>query len=101
MRIDNHPILDFKLGKRVTFFFNNEPLEGIEGEAVTSALHANGIKVLSHSLRLGRKRGLFCAIGKCASCLMRVNGQDNVRVCILPLAEGMQIEMQSGVGELK
>jgi predicted molibdopterin-dependent oxidoreductase YjgC len=101
MRIENHPILDFKKGKKVSFYFNGNKLTGYEGEAVVAALHANGIKVLSHSLKQKRARGIFCAIGKCASCMMRVNGKDNVRTCILPLEEGMRIESQPGKGELK
>jgi len=101
MRIKNHPVLDFKKGKKVTFYFNGKELSGYEGEAVVAALHANGIKVLSHSLRHKRPRGLYCAIGKCASCMMRVNGIDNVRTCILPLEQGMKIESQPGKGELK
>lgn len=101
MRIENHPILDFSSGETVKFIFNGRELTGKKGEAVTAALHANGIKILSHSIRHKRERGLFCAIGKCASCMMRVNGQDNVRICILPLEEGMVIESQKGKGELK
>lgn len=100
MRINVHPILEFNRGKRVKFFFNGKELEGFEGEAILAALHSNGIKVLSKSLKLKRARGIFCAIGKCSSCMMRVNGQDNVRTCITPLKEGMIIETQEGLGRL-
>lgn len=100
MRIEEHPVLEFKKGKKVRFFFNGKEMEGHEGEAVTAALHANGVKVLSHSLHRNRNRGLFCAIGKCAACIMRVNGKDNVRTCILPLEENMNIEVQQGMGKL-
>ncbi|WP_198469343.1 2Fe-2S iron-sulfur cluster-binding protein, partial [Acetomicrobium sp. S15 = DSM 107314] len=32
------------------------------------------------------------AIGKCSSCFMVVDGMPNVRTCITPLREGMQVE---------
>ncbi|MDD5090078.1 MAG: (2Fe-2S)-binding protein [Candidatus Wallbacteria bacterium] len=101
MRIDKHPVLHFEKGRKVQFYFDGRPMTGHEGEAVTAALHANGVMVLSHSLKRRHPRGLFCAIGKCASCMMRVDGQDNVRTCILPLREGMRIETQEGKGRLK
>lgn len=45
-----------------------------------------------------RPRGFFCAIGKCSSCFMVVDGVPNVRTCVTPLAEGMNIETQYGKG---
>jgi len=53
------------------------------------------------SVELGRPRGFFCAVGKCSSCFMVVNGVPNVRVCITPLKEGMRIQTQIGKGEIR
>jgi len=100
-RIENHPILKFKKGQRVKFTFDGRELEGYEGEPIAAALHAAGIKVLRRSIKLNRPRGFFCAIGKCSSCLMKVNGKVNVMVCITPLKEGTVVETQSGRGKLK
>ncbi|MTI95568.1 MAG: (2Fe-2S)-binding protein [Firmicutes bacterium] len=86
----------------VRFKFEGRELEGREGDTIAAALHANGIKVLSHSRRHHRPRGFFCAIGQCSSCLMEVNGEPNVRVCIVPLEEGMDVKLQPATGgELK
>ena len=101
MRIESHPILEFRKGRRVRFTFDGREFEGFEGEMVSSALIANGVKVLRHSKKLGRPRGFFCAIGRCSSCNMVVNGISDVRVCITPLREGMVIETQKGRGVLK
>ncbi|RLF47306.1 MAG: sarcosine oxidase subunit alpha [Thermoplasmata archaeon] len=92
MRIRNHPILDFEKKKEISFLYNGHKIKAFEGETIASALHAAGIKVLSHSIKLNRPRGFFCGIGKCSSCLMRVNGVPNIRTCITPVEEGMVVE---------
>ncbi len=95
MRVREHPILTFEKGKEITFYFNGIEMKGYEGETIASALLANGIKIFSHSTKYNRPRGFFCGIGKCSSCLMRVNGIPNVRTCITPLEEGMIVESNS------
>ena len=85
----------------VRFTFDGRELEGVEGEAIAAALHAAGVRVLSHSHGLDRPRGFYCAIGNCSSCLMVVNGEPNVRVCIEKLSAGMRVETQSGKGRLR
>ena len=94
MRIQNHPILHFAHGKAVTFTFEGKQMEGYSDEPIAAALAAAGIKVLSYSRKLRRPRGFFCAIGNCSSCLMKVNGIQNVRTCVTKLEEGMVIERQ-------
>ena len=67
MRITEHPVLDFRRGEKVTFFYNGKAVEGYESETVAAALHAAGVRALSHSHELGRPRGIFCAIGNCSA----------------------------------
>lgn len=100
MRITEHPILRFTIGREVEFWFDGRKISGYEGEPIAAALHAAGVRVLSRSERLDRPRGFFCAIGTCSSCIMRVDGQPNVRVCIERLREGMVVETQHGRGEI-
>ncbi len=94
LRIKEHPILDFTGREEVTFYFNGERVIGYSGDSIAAALHANGVKKLSDSLKLGRPRGFFCGIGKCSSCLMKVNGIPNIRTCIAPIEEGIRVETQ-------
>ncbi len=94
MRIQEHPILQFKHEKKVTFSFQGRELEGYSDEPIAAALVAAGIKVLSYSKKLKRPRGFFCAIGNCSSCLMKVNGIPNIRTCVTRLEEGMVVERQ-------
>ncbi len=100
LRISEHPVLDFGRGRLVRFFFEGEECWGREGEPVAAALHAAGIKVLRYSARLQRPRGFFCAIGNCSACLMDVDGESNVRTCLQPLREGMQVSRQRGKGDV-
>lgn len=98
MRIENHPILSFERGKKITFIYNGLTLEGYENETIAAALHASGIRALSHSHEKHRPRGFYCAIGNCSSCLMEVNGEPNVRVCVEMLKDGMVVKTQEGKG---
>lgn len=94
--IEKHPILQFIHGKKVKFTFEDEELEGYENEPIAAALHAAGVRVLSYSEKRKRPRGFFCAVGKCSSCLMEVDGRQNVMVCMEPLRAGMKVRRQKG-----
>lgn len=101
MRIENHPVLQFDRGEKVTFFYNGQEIEGYTTETIAAALHAAGIRRLGHSPELHRPRGLFCAIGNCSSCFMTVNGQPNVRICVTRVEAGMKVEEQDGKGKVQ
>lgn len=100
-RITEHPLLEFDRGREVRFHFDGRELVGFEGETIAAALHANGVRVLSHSPVLARPRGFFCAVGKCSSCLMVVDGRVNVRTCVVKLRSGMRVETQAGRGSVR
>ncbi len=99
MRIVEHPIKDFERGKKILFTFNQQEIEAYEGETIMAALHAAGIKALNKSKRHDRFRGLFCAIGKCSSCLMTVNGIQNIAICITKVEPNMVVESTLGGGQ--
>jgi len=101
MRIERHPILNFERGEKVVFFFNGQEMEGYESETIAAALHAAGVRELALSPNLHRPRGLFCAIGNCSSCLMIVDGQPNIRVCVEKVRPGIRVESQRGKGDLR
>ncbi len=98
MRIRQHPILMFTEKQKIQFYYNGKQVYGYDGDTIASALHALGIKNLSHSIHLKRARGFYCAIGNCASCNMEVNGEPNVRTCITPLKKDMDVKQQVGKG---
>ena len=73
MRISEHPIIEsYNKGRKVTFSFDGKELSGYEGESIAAG-------------------------GGGAGCVMIVYGVPNVRTCVTPLEEGMQIQTQYGV----
>jgi len=100
-RIEKHPVLEFERGEKVKINFEGQIIDCFKGETIVAALSAAGIYVLRENIRTHRPQGLFCAIGKCSSCFMEVNGIANMRTCIIPVEDGMVIKRQKGRGELK
>ena len=97
-RIKEHPILGIQeKGRPVTFTFDGKELQGFEGEPIAAALKANGVMVHRYTKKQHKPRGIFCAIGRFTDCVMVVNNVPNVRTCITPLKEGMDVRTQYGV----
>ncbi|NCQ34603.1 hypothetical protein GW813_05890 [bacterium] len=74
--------------------FEGRTLTCRAGTTVAAALWENGIRTLSHSPKYGRPRGLTCARGHCTACLMRVDGEPNVRTCERQVREGLEVLRQ-------
>lgn len=94
-RITSHPVLPIPVRPTVPFTWTGRDLVGHEGEAVSSALLANGVRVLGRHARDGSPRGLFCANGHCAQCLVLVDGRP-VKACVTPLRPGARVEALDG-----
>ncbi len=99
MRIGAHPILgQMDKGEPVSFTFDGKTLYGYPGEPIAAALKANGVEVHRYTAKRHQPRGIFCAIGRCTDCVMIVDGVANVRTCVTPLQQGMQVQTQYGLG---
>jgi predicted molibdopterin-dependent oxidoreductase YjgC len=98
-RISRHPILGVQNeGKKtVTFLYDGKPMQGFEGEPIAAALKANGVVIHRYTAKQHKPRGIFCAIGRCTDCVMVVDGKPNIRTCMTPLKEGMDVRTQYGV----
>ena len=77
---------------------DGERVPARRGESVTSALLAAGKPLVSRSAKYHRPRGPFCLSGSCASCLVRVDGEPNVRACETRCREGLTVESQNALG---
>jgi sarcosine oxidase subunit alpha len=93
MRVKEHPVLG-SLDERseVVFSWNGRSLKAQKGEVIASALLANGIRTLRRSEVSGAPRGMYCAIGHCMECRVRVNGVSGVRACLTPIEGGEVID---------
>ncbi len=74
---------------------DGESVPAVAGEPVAVACLAAGVKVLSRSIKYHRPRSFFCLAGHCGACLMRVDGQPNVKACRAPAGDGLRVERQN------
>jgi predicted molibdopterin-dependent oxidoreductase YjgC len=74
----------------VTFRFEGQPISAARGASIGAALWAAGIREwrLTHG---GRPRAMFCGIGQCFDCLVRVNGGPVIRACITSATDGDEV----------
>lgn len=99
MRIIKHPIIDIPAQqKSVTIYFDGMPIEAIEGEPIAAALIHAGVKAFRRTPKYNQPRGIFCAIGRCTDCVMIVDGKPNIRTCVTPVRDGMNVQIQIGKG---
>ena len=101
-RVLAHPILS-KLERRksVKIWVDGQSIEAREGEPIAAALLAAGIRVFRRTPKRLEARGVWCAIGQCTDCVMVVDGKPNVRTCVTPVKNGMQIGTQVGLEAAK
>ena len=98
MSIKKHPILgDAPEVEEVTVILDGVPIKVEKGQMIAAALLEKGVRVNRYTRKNHAARGIFCGIGQCTDCVMIVNGVPNVRTCVTPLEEGMQIQTQYGV----
>ena len=81
--------------KMVAFEFDGWPVKANEGDTIASALFGAGFKTISRSFKYHRARGLLCVAGRCANCMVTVDGVPNVRACTVPARSGMQVRHQN------
>jgi thioredoxin reductase/Fe-S-cluster-containing hydrogenase component 2 len=99
-RIESHPILTVPTETReVSFSFDGRSLRGREGEMISSALFANGVREFSRHRVAGASQGIFCANGQCSQCTVIVDGFP-LKACVTPLREGMAIRTLEGLPSL-
>jgi len=87
-------------GEPCTLYFDGEAIAADRRDTVASALIAAGELMTSRSAKYRRPRGAYCLLGDCGTCLVRVDGQPNVRACLTAVRPGMQIASQNSYGDL-
>ncbi len=94
-RIRRHPVLAPLPEPTVPFTFNGQPLLARDGEVISSALYAAGIKIFGHHARDGGPQGIFCVNGQCSQCTVLVDGAP-LKACMTRVREGMRVESCEG-----
>jgi D-hydroxyproline dehydrogenase subunit gamma len=81
-------------------FVDGTAVAAREGDTVSAALLASGRDVRRATAVSGTARLPYCMMGVCFDCLVTVDGVGNRQGCLMPVAEGMQIEIQKGKREI-
>ena len=88
-------------GRRaLTIHVEGQAISAREGDTVSAALLASGLDVRRDTAVSGAKRLPYCMMGVCYDCLVTIDGVGNRQGCLVPVAEGMQIEIQKGKREI-
>jgi hypothetical protein len=64
------------------FRFGDRTIEFTPGQSIGAALWDAGVRSFRSTRRFGRPRAIYCGIGQCFDCLVRVNGTAVVRACV-------------------
>lgn len=98
-RIKKHPILPIPERREIKFNWRGEELSAQEGETISSALFAHGIRVFGHHAHDGSPQGIFCANGQCSQCMVLADGIP-VKSCMALVKAGQNVEPLEGLPEL-
>lgn len=98
-RITEHPVLQPAERAAVKFTFDGKECSALEGEVISTALFANGIKIFSRHKKDDGPQGIFCANGQCAQCSVIADGL-TVKSCVTPVRAGMKVETLRGTARL-
>ena len=79
----------------VPFGWNGQQYVGYEGDTITSALAASGVRVFSRSFKYHRPRGILTASFLDPGCIVQVDDEPNVRASGRRLVAGMDVRSQN------
>ena len=85
----------------ITLTIDGKPLECAAGLTLAAAMYQNNQRVLRTTPRDGLQRSLFCGMGLCYDCLVKVNGRANIRACQTIVSDNMQVLTQQGEPDLE
>ncbi|MBV8192714.1 MAG: (2Fe-2S)-binding protein [Alphaproteobacteria bacterium] len=86
-------------GTAVTLTVDGTPVEARAGDSVAAALLAAGIGHCRTTPVTGAPRAPYCLMGVCFDCLVTIDGVGSRQACLVPVRDGMTVEMQQGKRE--
>ena len=79
-------------GDSVTLLVDGSPLQAHRGQTIAAALYASGRRAFRTTRIHGKPRGLYCGMGVCFDCVVKVDGE-TARACMKYVEEGMQVTL--------
>ncbi len=80
----------------VAIVIDGRPCTARVGDSVAAAMLAAGRLGCRTMAMTGAPRGAYCMMGVCFDCLVVIDGRQNQQGCLVPVADGMEIETQQG-----
>jgi NADH dehydrogenase/NADH:ubiquinone oxidoreductase subunit G len=80
---------------------DGKKVEVPEGTTLAAALYFSGQRVMRKTPRDNEPRGVFCGMGVCYDCVVKVDGRANVRSCQTTVREDMSVFTQDGEPHLE
>lgn len=77
-----------------TFRYDGQPVAILPGDTIAAALVRAGVAT-QRVTRAGEDRGVFCGIGLCHDCLVRIDGRAGQRACMVPAEAGAEVRRHS------
>ena len=87
-------------GDIVAFTIDGQVAQAFAGDTVAAALLSAGVDHSRTTPVSGARRAPYCMMGVCFDCLVTIDGVGNRQGCLVPVAEGMQVEIQKGKREI-
>ncbi|QKI90156.1 2Fe-2S iron-sulfur cluster-binding protein [Thiomicrorhabdus xiamenensis] len=84
----------------VSFTFEGQTVSGFKGDVISSALWAQGSKVVGRSFKYHRRRGLLSFANHDINALLQADDRPNVRADVVPAEDGMSLTAVNTFGSL-
>ena len=91
--------IDGKSGGSVVISVDGAQVTARAGDTVAAALLAAGLTSTRTTPVSGSPRAPYCMMGVCFECLVTIDDVGNRQACLIPVSEGMRVEMQKGKRE--
>src|SRR5262249_25604342 len=88
--------------RTLRFTFEGRSYTGFAGDTITSALLANGVRLLGRGFKYHRARGVYSLANHDVNALMELRGQGrtNLRADVTPLVDGLDLSVVNTFGGL-
>jgi sarcosine oxidase subunit alpha len=84
----------------LTIYVGGTAVDAREGDTVSAALLASGLDIRRATAVSGEPRLPYCMMGVCFECLVTIDGVGSRQGCLVPVADGMKIDIQKGKREI-
>jgi sarcosine oxidase subunit alpha len=84
----------------IEFRFEGAAYQGYHGDVLSSALWANGVRLLGRSFKYHRPRGIYSLANCDINLLVEDGTHTNIRGDVLPLTEGLNVRAVNTIGGL-